>query len=118
MSAPLLRFELAEEAARLRAESEFLEGDRNARTLTKARSFRVVLVAFRAGAMFDENDQRGSVALHLLDGRLSMRVGGAGIELGPGELAVVSAEQPWVARAMTDGLVLLHVAWPPEAASV
>jgi hypothetical protein len=36
LSAPLLRFGLAEEAARLRAESPYLEGDRNARTLVKA----------------------------------------------------------------------------------
>lgn len=118
LSAPLLRFALADEAAGLRAESEFLEADRNARTLTKAGSFRLVLVAFRVGARFDENDQRGSVALHLLDGGLALRVGDEAIEIGAGELAVVSAEHPWVATATADGLLLLYVTWPPEPASV
>jgi quercetin dioxygenase-like cupin family protein len=118
MSVPLLRFEFAEEAAKLRAESPFLEGDRNARTLVKAGDFRLVLVAFRRGAMFDENDQRGSVALQVLDGRIELRVGADEIELGPGEIAVVSPEHPWTAIAMANGLLMFHLGWPPEPGSV
>jgi quercetin dioxygenase-like cupin family protein len=117
LSGPLLRFELAEEAARLRAETSFLEGDRNARTLTKAGAFRLVLVVFRASATFDENDQRGSVALQVLDGRVDVRVGEDTIEIGAGEIAVVSPDHPWKAVAMTDGLLLLHLTWPPEPGS-
>lgn len=118
LSAPLLRFDLAEEAARLRAESPFLEGERNARTLAKAGTFRLVLVVFRAGAIFDENDQRGSVALQVLDGRVDVRVGEDTIEIGAGDVAVVSPEHPWSAIAMADGLLMFHVAWPTEPASV
>ena len=118
LSRPLLRFELAEEAARLRAESAFLDGDRNARTLTKAGAFRLVLVVFRAGANFDENDQRGSVALQVLDGRVDVRVGEDAVEIGAGDVAVVSPEHPWTAMAITDGLLMLHLAWPPEPGSV
>lgn len=118
LSAPLLRFELAEEAARLRAESPFLEGDRNARTLVKAGAFRLVLVAFRVGATFDENDQRGSLALQVLDGRVDVRVGEDVIEISAGEVAVVSPEHPWTAIALADGLLMFHLAWPPEPGSV
>ena len=117
LSGPLLRFELAEEAGRLRAETSFLEGDRNARTLTKAGAFRLVLVVFRASATFDENDQRGSVALQVLDGRVDVRVGEDTIEIGAGEIAVVSPDHPWKAVAVTDGLLLLHLTWPPEPGS-
>jgi quercetin dioxygenase-like cupin family protein len=117
LSGPLLRFELAEEAATLRAETSFVEGDRNARTLTKAGAFRLVLVVFRAGATFDENDQRGSVALQVLDGRVDVQVGEERIEIGAGEIAVVSPDHPWKAVTMTDGLLLLHLAWPPEPGS-
>jgi quercetin dioxygenase-like cupin family protein len=117
MSAPLLQFDLAEEAARLRAESAFLEGDRNARTLAKAGAFRLVLVAFRLGATFDEDDQRGSVALQVLDGRVAMRVGNETIEIGAGSVAVVSPEHPWTVSAIADGLLLFHFAWPPEPGS-
>lgn len=115
---PLMRFVLADEAARLRAESAFVEGDRNARTLAKSGDFRLVLVAFRAGALFDEDDQRGSVALQVIDGRVDLRVGDDVIEVGAGDVAVVSSEHPWTAVARADGLLLLHLAWPPDPGPV
>lgn len=116
--APLLGFNLAEEASRLRAESAYVDGDRNARTLVKTGAFRLVLLAFRSGAAFDEHDQRGTLALQVLEGRLAIRVGLDGMEVGEGEVAVVPAEHPWAAVAMTDGLLLVHLSWPPEPGSV
>ena len=113
-----LGFKLAEEALRLRAESAYIDGDRNARTLVKAGAFRLVLLAFRAGAAFDEMDQRGTLALHVLEGRLALRVGQDGIEIGEGEVAVVPAQYAWAAVARSDGLLLVHLAWPPEPGSV
>jgi quercetin dioxygenase-like cupin family protein len=118
LTGPLLRFDLAQEAARLRAESAYLDGDRNARTLVKADALRLVLVAFRMGAILDANDQRGTVALQALEGRLSVRVGPDAMEMAEGEVALVPADYPWVAVAVTDGLLLLHLSWPPEPGSV
>ena len=37
----------SDESARLRAEQEYADGDRNGRTLAKVGAFRLVLVAFR-----------------------------------------------------------------------
>ena len=116
--APLLGFKLWEEGSRLRAESAFVDGDRNARTLVKAGAFRLVLVAFRTGATFDEADQRGTVALHVLEGRLAVHVAKTTIEVAEDEVAVVSPEQPWAASALSDGLLLIHLSWPPEAGSI
>jgi quercetin dioxygenase-like cupin family protein len=117
MSAPLMRFDLGREAADLHAEKQYADGDRNARTLVKSGPFRLTLVAFRAGAVFDENDQRGSVALHVLEGRVSVRVAEETIEVGPGDVAVVSPEYAWRAVTLEDGLLVLYVAWPPEPGS-
>ncbi len=116
--APLQRFDLHAETARLRAESAYLQGDRNARTLVKADAFRLVLVAFRRGATFDEHDQRGSIAFQVLEGALTVTVDAEDARLETGEIAVVSAEHPWQAVAATDGLMLLHLAWPPEPGDV
>ena len=118
MIAPLLRFEVAKEAARLRAEGEYLDGDRNAKTLVKAGAFRLVLLAFRAGAAFDEHDQQGSLALHVLEGRVALRVGEEAIEIGAGEIGVVSPDHPWTAVALDDGLLLIQLSWPPVPGSV
>jgi quercetin dioxygenase-like cupin family protein len=118
MLGSLLRFDFGQEAARLRAESEYLEGDRNARTLVKVGAFRLVLVAFRAGALLNENDQRGSIALQALEGRVSLRVGQDVIEIAQGQVGVVPADHAWTAAAITDGLLLLYMSWPPEPGSV
>lgn len=116
--APLLGFNLLEEASRLRAESAYIDGDRNASTLVKAGAFRLVLVAFRTGAAFDENDQRGTLALQMLEGQLALHVGQDGMDVGEGEVAVVPAGHPWTAVAATDGLLLIHLSWPPAPGSV
>lgn len=118
LSAPVMRFELAAEAARLRAEQPYGEGDRNARTLVKVGAFRLVLVALRSGASFTESDQRGAVALQVLEGRVVLSVAEETIEVGQAEVAVVAPGHPWTAVAVADGLLLLHLAWPPEPASV
>ena len=117
LSAPLMRFELVEEVARLRAETPYAEGDRNARTLAKVGAFRLVLVAFRSGAVFDENDQRGTVALQVIEGRVALRVNEETVEIGEAEVAVVAPEHPWTAVALADGILLVHLAWPPEPGS-
>lgn len=118
LSAPVMRFELAAEAARLRAEQPFAEGDRNARTLVKVGAFRLLLVALRSGAAFTESDQRGTVALQVLQGRVVLSVAEESVEVGQAEVAVVAPGHPWTAVAVADGLLLLHLAWPPEPASV
>lgn len=117
LSVPLLHIALTEEIARLRAEQEYAEGDRNARTLAKVGAFRLVLVAFRSGATFDEGDQRGSVALQVLEGRVAVRVDEEAIEIGEAEVAVVAPEHPWTAVALADGVLLIHLAWPPQPGS-
>jgi quercetin dioxygenase-like cupin family protein len=118
MSAPLLRFDLSDEAARLRDEREYAEGDRNARTLAKVDWFRLTLVALRSGATLREADQRGSVALQVLHGRVVVRIGKETAEIAEAEVAVVAPGHPWEAVAEADSLILVHLAWPPEPGSV
>jgi quercetin dioxygenase-like cupin family protein len=117
LSGPLMRFELAAEAEHLRAERQYAGGDRNATTLAKIDWFRLTLVALRNGATFSETDQRGSVALQALEGRVSIRVADQAADIGPGELAVVAPGQPWEAVATAESLLLVHLAWPPDPAS-
>jgi quercetin dioxygenase-like cupin family protein len=117
LSVPLLRVELGEEAARLRSEQEYVDGDRNARTLAKVGAFRLVIVAFRSGARFDERDQRGSIAFQVLEGRIAVQVDEETVEVGEAEIAVVAPQRPWKALALAVGVLLIHLAWPPEPGS-
>ena len=117
-NAPLMRFNLSDEAVRLRDEREYAEGDRNARTLAKVDWFRLTLVALRSGATLREMDQRGTVALQALHGRIVVRIGAETAEIGSAEVAVIAPGHPWEAVAEADSLVLVHLAWPPEPGSV
>ncbi len=115
LAAPLLCFDLAEELAQLRAERPYIEGDRNAKTLVKSEAFRLVLVALRAGARFDEGDPRGYVSVLVREGRVSLNVATESTEVGPGQVSAIEAGHPWSAVAKEDSLVVLHLSWPPES---
>jgi quercetin dioxygenase-like cupin family protein len=117
LRAPLMRFELAAEGERLRAERQYAVGDRNATTLAKIDWFRLTLVALQSGAAFSEEDQRGCVALQAIEGHVVVRVGDQTAKIREGELAVVAPGQPWEAVATAESLLLVHLAWPPEPAS-
>ncbi len=117
LSAEILRFELTAESVRLPTERQYIEGGRNACTLTKVDWFRLVLVALHAGATLDEADQSGSIALQVLEGWVTVRLGDEMVDLGEREVSVVVPGYPWAAVAKEDSLLLLHLAWPPAPGS-
>ena len=112
LAAPLLCFDFAEELERLKAERPYRERDRNAKTLVKSEAFRLVLVALRAGARFDEDDPRGHVSVLVREGHVSLHVGDESTEVGTGQIAAISAGHPWWALAAADSVVVLHFSWP------
>lgn len=112
LAAPLLSFDFAEELERLKAERPYQERDRNAKTLVKSEAFRLVLVALKAGARFDEDDQRGYVSLLVRQGHVSLHVGDESTELGTGQIGAIATGHPWWAIAAEDSVVVLHFSWP------
>jgi quercetin dioxygenase-like cupin family protein len=113
-----MQFDLEQEAETLRGERAYLEGDRSARTLVKSDWFRLVLVALRPAAVFDEADQRGVVCVQVLEGSLQLRAGDTSSEVEVGSLAVVGPGQAWSARTTRETLMLLQLSWPPEPGSL
>lgn len=112
LAAPLLCFDFAAEVEQLQAERPYREHDRNAKTLVKSDAFRLVLVALKAGARFDEDDPRGYVSLLVRQGHVSLHVGDESTEVGTGQIAAVGAGHPWWAVAAEDSIVVLHFSWP------
>ncbi|HEU4674268.1 MAG TPA: hypothetical protein VFS32_15350 [Candidatus Limnocylindrales bacterium] len=112
LAGPLLTFHLGDEFARLRAEAPYGEHRRNAKTLVKSDSFRIVAVALQAGVRFDEDDPRGHVGLVVHEGAVTLRVGDREERLAAGGLAAVEPGNPWWAVADEDSLLLLHLGWP------
>lgn len=107
-------FDLREEAAALRREEPFVDGDRNSRTLAKDVDFRVLLTVLRPGAELDEQDGDARASIQVLEGRAALRIRSEEAHLGPSQMAVVDAGRPWTLRASSDCTLLLTLAWPSD----
>ena len=114
----LMAFSLTAELDTLRSEDQWVDGDRNSRTLAKDVDFRVLLTVLHAGATVDEQDGDARVSIQLLEGRGQLTVADQMTDIDAGGLVVVDAGQSWYLRAMDDCAVLLTFAWPREKAGV
>ena len=108
--------DLEAEGVTLLTEPEWTGGDRNSRTLFKADTLRIVLMALRAQAVMQNEDPDESVAVQPLQGEIAVRVGSQDIPARNGELVCVGGGDPWEVRASADSLFLLTVGRPPKPA--
>lgn len=104
---PFVHIGLNQERERLETEPAWRDGDRNAITLTKRTGLRLVLTALRQGAMLREHRAPTAATLHVLSGRMAMRLGERQIELGPGDLVTMEAELVHAGQALSDTAFLL-----------
>ena len=111
----LLVFDLEREVTQLRSEPQWREGDRNSRTLAKEAELRALLTCLRAGAALDEQDADGRVTVHVLEGRVELRLEDGSEELAAGRLAVLEPGNPWRIHAVEESAVLLTLVWRPES---
>ena len=113
LASPVLRFRLAEEVARLRAEPDWTSGKR-AITLTKQQGLRVVLLALRAGAALHEHLTAGALTIQVLEGRLRLDAGGETREIVAGELLALEPGLLHDVHAVDESVFLLTLAQPVE----
>jgi quercetin dioxygenase-like cupin family protein len=111
LSGAWLAFDLAAEAAQLRYERGYQEGDRNANTLVKAPNFRIVLTALRAGARLQAHQTAGAVAIQTVQGQLLLHVGGVQVDLPTGHLLALEPGVAHDVEAAGDSVFLLTIGW-------
>lgn len=114
----LLVFSLLDEAARLRSEAEWRDGDRNSMTLAKEVDFRILLSALKDGATIHEEDGDARASVQVLDGRATLDVDGEEADLGAGQLATIDVGRRWRLTSTGQSTVLMTIAWPREKAGV
>jgi len=114
LSGAWLAFDLAAEAAQLRYERGYREGDRNANTLVKASNFRVILTVLRAGAQLLAHQTAGAVAIQTLEGQLRLHVGGLPVDLPAGHLLALEPSVVHDVEAAVDSTFLLTIGWRGE----
>ena len=85
---------------------------RRADTLLKTDRLRLVLVTMRAGALLDEHEAPGPIALHGLRGELDLLVADETHPLLPGTVLALEPGVRHAVRAATSGAFLLTIGWP------
>lgn len=113
LASPLLHFGLNEELQRLRAAESWQRGTgRSSKTLVKYPDFHVVLVLMRANTRMNEHHVDGRFSLHVLQGRLRVRLPEDLIEGSVGELIAVDYGINHEVEALEESAFLLTISWP------
>jgi quercetin dioxygenase-like cupin family protein len=102
--------DLEREARELLGEAAWLLGDRNSRTLAATDELRLTLTTLRTGAELGQAETDDALTLHVLDGRLSVTIDGADLDVLPGQVASIDHPARWRAEATEDSMILLTVA--------
>jgi quercetin dioxygenase-like cupin family protein len=107
---PFAHYRLDEHIARLKTEAAWRDGDRNSITLTKRTGLTLVLTVLREGAVLAEHRARNAVSLHVISGRISVRVGDRSFELGAGEVVTMEPRVTHMVEARSEAAILLTLA--------
>lgn len=111
MSTGVSQFGVDDEIARLKEETTWASGRRNAITLSKG-PLRVVLVVLKEGARLEEHRAPGPMTLQVLSGFIRFRAGDTGLELAPGHLVVLESVLSHNVEALADAALLLTLMEP------
>jgi len=108
LDAPLLKLDLLAEVAALRRVGMGTSGH-VAKTLEKQVDLRLVLVAFASGGRLDWHHAAGPVHVHVLDGRVAVRLEDQLVELRAGGLLAIAPAIGHAVEALAESSVLLTI---------
>ena len=110
LTAPLLSFDLAQEADRLRREANWALHGHNAMTLVKEQAYRLVLIAMRQGALLSEHSAPGPLSIQVLRGQIQVAADDQTVALSAGQLLVLDAGVPHAVTALAESDFVLTIA--------
>jgi quercetin dioxygenase-like cupin family protein len=112
LDAPLLRLDLAQELAEVRSGEAYQKSGHSAKTLARYPDLRLVLIALAQGNRIEQHQTKGRVSIHVIEGKVTLKVGAEQVELGAGCLLEVAPEAAHDVQAVEASALLLTVAWP------
>jgi quercetin dioxygenase-like cupin family protein len=101
----------------MKREETWQHGQRNAVTLLKSESLRIVLIALRGGAEIDFRQSDNLICLHLLKGKLEFNTDEEKIELGQGHLLTLHENVQHSLIAVGEVVFLLTIGNGPHQPS-
>lgn len=112
LQAPLLSFQIDEEIDKLKKETDWKEGHKDAITLQKSASLRVVLISMHKGATLKEHKVEGPITLFILSGNIIFSAADEKINVSKNELVVLDKTIPHDLEALEDSTFVLTIVQP------
>lgn len=112
VTVPLLHVRISEQLERLKREPTWRTGDRNAITLIKEPTLRLVLIALKKGAKLHEHQASGPVTIQAVSGSLRLTIAGQALELRSGEISVLESAIDHEVEALEEAALLLTLVKP------
>ena len=111
LALPMAVFDVRGEIEQRQREPAWIQGDRNAKTLVKKPDQRIVLMVLKPGARLEEHFAPGSLAVHVLFGRVRMAVGEHAVELNAGQMLTLDGGHRHEVEAAEASAFLLTLGW-------
>ncbi|GBD86671.1 hypothetical protein BMS3Abin03_00592 [bacterium BMS3Abin03] len=112
LKAPLLNFAIDKEIERLKKESSWINGDRNAVTLQKDSNLRVVLITLHKGVTLHEHKVEGPITLFVLSGKINFIAGEEKVNAKSNGFIVLDKAISHDVEALEDSSFILTIIQP------
>lgn len=104
-------FDLAAIDAEMRREDAYQRDGHTARTLVREDDVRIVLIVMRAGARIAEHQANETASIHVLSGRMRLRLPDHDADLPAGRLLVLQRGLRHDVEALVESAFLLTLGW-------
>ncbi|MEZ5016269.1 MAG: cupin domain-containing protein [Flavipsychrobacter sp.] len=109
IDANLIKMDLNKYISQIKSEEAWLNKDRNAITLYKTDTMRMVLLGLHQDAELKEHTAPGNISVHLLEGHVSFRAEGQEVKLTAGQIVTLHAKIPHSVFAHEESVFLLTI---------
>ena len=89
LETPLHKINLSSFLKQIKKDKSWKDNDRNALTVLKTSSIRIVLYAIRKGAEMIKQKKDGRITVQVLEGKVVFNSGGESVKLGTGQMLVL-----------------------------
>ncbi len=107
IDAPLVTIDVLFFIEQIKKEKPWKDSDRNAITVFKTNSMRIVLIALHGGALMSKHSVDGMVSIQMLDGKMKLNTNEQSVVLRTGQILVLHDGIPHSIEAIEESIFLL-----------
>lgn len=114
LDAPMVTMDLSLLKAQIKEEESYKNGDRNAITIFKSESMRIVLIALHEGAEMKTHKAPGIISVQVLDGHITFKTEQETTDRTAGQMLALHAGIPHSVTAKIESVFLLTISLKTE----